>query len=204
MRIRFGSFIIALVAVEIIIGLWIFFAPTKLGGSSTYAVTSGVSMQPLLYKNDLAIVRAQSTYRVGDVVLYNSAVLGKPVLHRIILVQNGHYYFKGDNNNFVDPGYATRSELVGKLWIHVSELGAAVSWLGQPLHTGLLAGFAGMFVVLAGGKPRRRRRRGGHHGGAVVPPSRPTRTEEQSWLRKEEILDTRTALRTEIGEEAHR
>jgi signal peptidase I len=84
-------------------------------------VTAGVSMQPLLYKNDLAIVRAQSTYHVGDVVLYNSAVLGRPVLHRIILIQNGQYYFKGDNNNFVDPGYATRSELVGKLWVHVPD-----------------------------------------------------------------------------------
>ena len=109
MRVRFGTVVIALVLAQLAIVLWIFFAPSQLGGSSTYAVTSGVSMQPLLYKNDLAIVRAQSTYHVGDVVLYNSAVLGEPVLHRIILIQNGQYYFKGDNNDFVDPGYATRS-----------------------------------------------------------------------------------------------
>ena len=75
MRIRSRMFVVAFVAVEVAVGLWIFFAPTKLGGSSTYAVTAGVSMQPLLYKNDLAIVRSQSTYHVGDVVLYNSAVL---------------------------------------------------------------------------------------------------------------------------------
>jgi signal peptidase I len=190
------------VVAEIVVVLWIFFAPTKLGGSSTYAVTSGVSMQPLLYKNDLAIVRTQSTYHVGDVVLYNSAVLGKPVLHRIILIQNGHYYFKGDNNDFVDPGYATRSELVGQLWIHVPELGAAVSWLGQPLHAGLLAGFASLFVVLAGGDPRRRRRRR-HHGGATLPSSSPTRKEEQPWARKKEGRDV-TMITAGIGAEAHR
>jgi signal peptidase I len=203
MRIRPRTFVVAFVAVEVAIGLWIFFAPTKLGGSSTYAVTSGVSMQPLLYHNDLAIVRAQSTYHVGDVVLYNSAVLGKPVLHRIILIQNGQYYFKGDNNNFVDPGYATRSELVGKLWIHIPEFGAVASWFGQPLHAGLLAGFASMFVVLAGGKPRRRRRRRSHHGGATFPSISPRRTEEQSWPRKEESLDTTTEPRVEIGEGHH-
>ena len=132
MRIRFGTVVLALVVAQLAIVAWIFFAPTNLGGSSTYAVTSGISMQPLLYKNDLAIVRAQSTYRVGEVVLYHSAVLGEPVLHRIILIQNGQYYFKGDNNDFVDPGYATRSELVGALWVHVPEVGAAIIWLGRP------------------------------------------------------------------------
>jgi signal peptidase I len=202
MRIRSRTLVAAFVAVEVTIGLWIFFAPTKLGGSSTYAVTSGVSMQPLLYHNDLAIVRSQSTYRVGEVVLYHSAVLDKPVLHRIILIQNGQYYFKGDNNNFVDPGYATRSELIGKLWIHIPELGAVVGWFGQPLHAGLLAGFASMFVVLAGGKQRRRRRRRSHHGSAALPSPSPTRTEEQSWPRKEESLDTSTIMA--IGGEAHR
>ena len=171
MRVRFGTVVIALVLAQLAIVLWIFFAPSQLGGSSTYAVTSGVSMQPLLYKNDLAIVRAQSTYHVGDVVLYNSAVLGEPVLHRIILIQNGQYYFKGDNNDFVDPGYATRSELVGTLWVHVPEIGAAVNWLGQPLHAGLLAGFAAMFLVLAGGAPRRRRRRRHHSVTALTPAS---------------------------------
>jgi signal peptidase I len=203
MRIRSRAFVVALVLAEIAVGLWIFFAPTKLGGSSTYAVTAGVSMQPLLYKNDLAIVRAETSYHVGDVVLYNSAVLGRPVLHRIILIQNGQYYFKGDNNNFVDPGYATRSELVGKLWVHVPDVGAAVEWFGQPFHAALLAGVASMFVVLAGGKPRRRRRRRRHHGGVALPPYSQTRTEEQPWPRKEEGLDTST-ITAGIGEGAHR
>jgi signal peptidase I len=203
MRIRSRAFVVALVAAEILVGLWIFFAPTNLGGSSTYAVTDGVSMQPLLYKNDLAIVRAQTSYHVGDVVLYHSAVLGKPVLHRIILIQNGQYYFKGDNNNFVDPGYATRSELVGKLWVHVPEVGAAAGWLGQPFHAALLAGSASMFVMLAGGKPRRRPRRRRHHGISALPPTSPTSTEEQPWPRKEERPDAKAAPRAEIAG-AHR
>ncbi len=108
-----------IVAAAVLFGVWSFFAPTKLGGTTTYSITDGVSMHPLLYKGDFAVIRAQSSYHVGEVVLYESQVLHKPVLHRIILIQNGNYFFKGDNNDFVDPGYATRSELIGALWFHV-------------------------------------------------------------------------------------
>src|SRR3984957_10096570 len=146
------------VGVTVFLVLWILFAPTKLGGSTTYSITDGVSMQPLLYKNDLALVRAQSSYHVGDVVLYQSQVLHRPVLHRIILIQNGNYFFKGDNNSFVDPGYATCGELTGKLWFHIGGVGAALGWFGKPLHAAPLAGIAAMVVVLTGATTTKRKR----------------------------------------------
>ncbi len=156
--------ICAVAGAALIVGLWVFFAPTKLGGSTTYTVTSGISMQPMLYKGDLALVRSQSTYHVGDVVLYESQVLHRPVLHRIILIQNGNYFFKGDNNGFVDPGYATRAELVGKLWFHIGGAGSVLSWFGKPAHAAPIAMVAVIAVVLTSSKTtkrkRRRRRRG--------------------------------------------
>src|SRR5580692_348157 len=112
-----------IVGVAIFIGFWAFFAPVKLGGSVTYSITDGISMQPLLYKNDLALIRPEPNYSVGNVVLYESQVLHRPVLHWIYLIQNGDYFFKGDNNKFVDPGYATRSELIGQLWFHIPWVG---------------------------------------------------------------------------------
>jgi signal peptidase I len=152
-----------IVAAAVLFGAWTFFAPTKLGGTTTYSITDGISMNPLLYKGDFAVIRAQSSYHVGEVVLYQSQVLHRPVLHRIILIQNGNYFFKGDNNDFVDPGYATRSELIGGLWFHIPHVGAILGWFGVPAHASLLAGFAAMVVVLTGArtsKGRRRRRRG--------------------------------------------
>ena len=153
-----------IVAAAVLFGVWTFFAPTKLGGTTTYSVTDGISMNPLLYKGDFAVVRAQSSYHVGEVVLYQNQVLHKSVLHRIYLIQNGNYFFKGDNNDFVDPGYATRSELIGALWFHIPRLGAVLGWFGVPAHASLLAGIAAMAVVLTGAKTskggRRRRRRG--------------------------------------------
>jgi signal peptidase I len=144
----------------VILGLLVFFAPAKLGGSVTYSITDGISMQPLLHKNDLALVRAQASYHVGEVVLYQSQVLNRPVLHRIILIQNGNYFFKGDNNNFVDPGYATRSELVGKLWLHIPKAGAVLGWFGKPLHAAFIAGLTVMALVLTGFETTERKRRG--------------------------------------------
>jgi len=149
-------------AAVIIVGLWINFSPTKLGGSTTYAITDGISMQPLLHAGDLAVIRVQPSYRVGEVVLYQSQVLHKPVLHRIILIQNGNYFFKGDHNGFVDPGYATRSELIGELWFFVPSVGTPLIWFAKPLHSGLLAGAAAMLLVLVGfGTPTRNRRKRG-------------------------------------------
>ncbi len=140
-------------------GFWLFLAPTQLGGSSTYSTTSGISMQPMMHKGDLAVVRSQAHYRVGEVVLYQSPTLHRPVLHRIIVIQNGRYYFKGDNNNFVDPGFATRDELVGALWVHVPVAGRVVAWIGKPAHAALLSGIAVALLFLGGATATRRRRR---------------------------------------------
>ena len=141
---------------------WLFLAPTRVGGSTIYSITEGNSMQPLLHRSDLALLRTQSSYRVGDVVLYQSPILHRPVLHRILVIQNGHYFFKGDNNDFVDPGYATRAELLGRLWVRVPWVGRAVAWLGKPMHAALFAALV-VLLVLLGGAPvargRRRRRR---------------------------------------------
>lgn len=155
---------LGLLGLAAVAAAWLFLAPAQVGGSTIYSITEGNSMQPLLHKNDLALLRSQSSYNVGDVVLYNSPVLHRPVLHRILVIQGGHYFFKGDNNDFVDPGYATRAELVGKLWVRAPGVGLVVGWLGKPLHAALFAAAIVMLVLLGGAAPatrrRRRRRRG--------------------------------------------
>ena len=167
-RIAVGlAFLAALVA------MFVFFAPSQLGGSTTYSITAGISMEPMLHKGDLVLVRAQPTYKVKDVVLYQSPVLHRPVLHRILVIQHGHYFFKGDNNNFVDPGYATRSELTGKLWLRAPALGGVLGWVGTPSHAGIVAALTVVFLLLSGtGVTKRRRRR---RGPTPAKPPRATR-----------------------------
>jgi signal peptidase I len=148
-----------ILVLAVLVLFWVYFAPVQLGGSTYYSATVGISMEPLFHKGDLAIVRRSSSYRVGEIVLYESAILHRPVLHRIFVIQNGHYFFKGDNNDFVDPGYATSSDLLGKLWIHVPKAGRILSWFGAPAHTALLGGVAATFLFMGGFRKKKRRRR---------------------------------------------
>ena len=110
-------------ALALFLAALFFFAPVQVGGSTSYVVTEGVSMLPSLHGGDLAVVRSHSSYRVGDAVLYNSPVLHRPVLHRIVAIRDGRYFFKGDNNGFVDPGSVAQGALVGELWFHVPRVG---------------------------------------------------------------------------------
>ena len=41
--------------------------PQRWGGTMTYVITSGVSMQPSFAQGDLAVLRTSGDYRVGDV-----------------------------------------------------------------------------------------------------------------------------------------
>jgi signal peptidase I len=145
-----------------VLALWcVFFAPVQLGGSTLFSSTVGDSMEPRFHKGDLAVIRVASSYRVGEIVLYHSTVLNRPVLHRIIVIQDGHYYFKGDHNDFVDPGYVTRGALLGKLWFRVPRAGLVLGWFGAPAHAAILAGLAAVFLILGGGRKTTRRRRHG-------------------------------------------
>jgi signal peptidase I len=147
--------------------LW-FFAPAQLGGAASYTATVGTSMEPLFHKGDLAITKPAASYRVGDVVLYESPVFNRPVLHRILVIQHGHYFFKGDNNDFVDPGYVTRDRLRGKLWLHVPNAGVALSWFGKPAHSAAIAGLAVLLLVLGGAQTAVHRRRRGRRRSATA------------------------------------
>jgi signal peptidase I len=136
---RAGGAALALAALGTV---WFFLAPGVLGGSTDYVVTSGISMQPRFHTGDLALVRASSDYRVGEIVAYRSQMLHTIVLHRIVARDGGRYVFKGDNNNFRDPEHPTRAQLVGRLWLQLPGVGAKLAWLGTPRIIGVLAGLA--------------------------------------------------------------
>ena len=162
-RIRLRS-CLATLAVLVVAGVaWFYFGPTNIGGSTRYVVTSGVSMEPRFHTGDLAIVRPAANYRVGEIVAYWSTLLHTVVLHRIIARDGNRYVFKGDNNHFIDPVRPTRSELLGKLWIHVPHLGRVLQMLHTRVAAALLCAVVGLlalFGVKETGRRRRRRRKG--------------------------------------------
>src|SRR5690349_18564899 len=94
-------------------GIWVLLAPPALGGRTSYVVTSGVSMQPLFHTGDLALVRTQSSYAVGEIVAYRSPTLGEVVLHRIHTGDAQGFRTKGDNNSWLDPDTVRPDQILG-------------------------------------------------------------------------------------------
>lgn len=135
---------------------WLALAPTALGGSSTYVTTYGTSMEPALHQGDLAIVRAQPSYRVGDIVAYRSSSLRAIVLHRIIGRDGERFVFKGDNNTWVDTDQPSARALVGKMEMRLPGFGKHVQRVASPSGVATLATLT---ALPAAGKGRRRRRR---------------------------------------------
>jgi signal peptidase I len=137
---------------------WFYLAPTQLGGSATYVVTHGISMEPRFHTGDLAIVRSRSSYHVGEVVAYHNHQLHTIVLHRIIGREGDKYLFKGDNNDFVDPERPVASQLIGSLWIHIPGAGVRLQSIRSPAVMGGLI-FVGMLLLFGGAFTQRRRER---------------------------------------------
>ncbi|HEX4279763.1 MAG TPA: signal peptidase I [Solirubrobacteraceae bacterium] len=144
----------------VLVGLaWFYAVPARIGGFTTYVVTHGVSMEPRFHSGDLALVRPASHYKVGEIVAYRSSLLHELVMHRIVAINGGHYTFKGDNNNFLDPVHPTRSQLIGKLWLHVPRGAVVLEWLHSPVVDGVICGLLGLFLLYGFGEKERRRRR---------------------------------------------
>ena len=135
--------------------LWLALAPAALGGSSTYVTTYGISMEPSLHRGDLAIVRAQPTYHVGDIVAYHSESLHTVVLHRIIGRDGDRFVFKGDNNTWTDTDHPAASALIGRMEMKLPGVGSRVQQVASPTGFGALAAAMALPVTLKG---RRRRR----------------------------------------------
>jgi signal peptidase I len=123
---------------------WMTLAPTQLGGSVTYVIVDGNSMEPGFHLGDLVLVRTEPSYQVGDAVTYQNKEMGKFVFHRIIKTDLDRFILKGDNNSWLDSYHPTQNEIVGKLWVHIPKLGKAIGWVRLPINLA-------MTMVLLGG-----------------------------------------------------
>lgn len=131
MKVRTIAGLLVVVAVAT---LFVAYAPTNLGGHTTYMSTYGTSMLPRFHAGDLAVVQPATDYHVGEIVAYHSSTLhGATVLHRIVAIDAGRFTFKGDHNRFLDPAHPTAHEIVGRLRLSVAHGGAIRSLLARPL-----------------------------------------------------------------------
>jgi hypothetical protein len=113
---------------------------------------------------DLVLLRHESSYHAGEVAEYHNAQLGVTVMHRIVAIDDDHYVFKGDNNDFTDTYEPTAGQIVGAEWIHLAGRGNILLALRVPVIGAVVLGLMWLFVFLPrpGSRRKRRRRRHAH------------------------------------------
>jgi signal peptidase I len=136
-------------------GLWATLAPPQLGGRTMLATSYGSSMEPMIHRGDVIVLRKGGPAKVGDVVGYRSELIGRLVVHRVHRIEDGKLVLKGDNNDFLDPDLVPQSAVVGHLVYHVPQAGFVMEELRKPQSAAGLGVLAAFF--LAGGSGRKRR-----------------------------------------------
>ena len=146
--------LVTLAPLLLLLGAVYFLRPPFLGGSVTYVMVSGHSMEPTMHTGDLALAWRQDRYGVGDVVAFRAEQGERSgmVIHRVIGgdSQQG-YRMQGDNNDWVDPWEPTPAQVAGKAFFFVPRLGALFGYLqGDPLRLALAVGGLSIYFSLAG------------------------------------------------------
>lgn len=137
--------------------IWVLFAPVQFGGTASYVIIAGASMEPALHQGDLVITRVAQTYAVGDVTAYAHPKVG-PVIHRIIEREGAHYTLQGDNNEWIDSYRPVNAEILGKSWLHIPGAAEKLLWLRTPIGLTLLSLSIGiMFLVTIANRNERQK-----------------------------------------------
>lgn len=131
----------------LLVAAWVALVPPQLGGRSTFVIVNGNSMEPVLQRGDLVIIRAAASYQIGEIVTYRHPQIG-PVIHRIIKRDGDFFIFKGDHNGWIDSYAPTQAELIGRLWLYVPGAGKMLGWLRKPLGMALLVGMIGCVLMI--------------------------------------------------------
>lgn len=132
----------------VMVGLYALAGPTALGGSASYVIVDGTSMEPTYRDGDLVIAYAGASYDVGDVIVYDAPVrdtesqdLEFNVVHRVVDRVEGGYRTQGDNRGEPDGWIAADDAVYGSVRLHVPYGGRIATLLKQPsVIVGLVAG----------------------------------------------------------------
>ena len=110
------------------------------------AVVQSGSMEPTFYKGDLLFVKEKDTYKVGDIVVYQSD--GILVVHRIIEIDGDTVTTKGDANNVSDEPF-DKSNIKGSVSFRIAYIGYAIDFLKTPIGILVIIGCAVLLLELS-------------------------------------------------------
>ncbi len=117
----------------------------SMGTSNPLVVVESESMLPTLEVGHLLVLqaRAPEQIQVGNIIVFNAAYHTKPIVHRIVEIQNVtgelHYYTLGDNNDLRDPGYRLHEDIIGVVVLAVPYVGHVTLFLHEPYGFAIVA-----------------------------------------------------------------
>ena len=101
-------------------------------GYLSFLVVLTDSMEPTIPRGSLAVAVKTNGYTVGDIILFK--VYSRPVLHRIVSVEDGWYRTKGDDNTCRDPWRVPMDAVGCKLITAIPCLGYILWALKKPIY----------------------------------------------------------------------
>jgi len=131
--------------------LWLL--PVNLGGTASFIIVTGTSMEPTLISGDLAFLKKQDSYQNGDIVAFyvNEGI----VIHRIIGGSSEEgFLMQGDNKNSTDPWEPTQNEILGRMVFHIPGGGGFLQILRQKQ---ILVALGGLAVLLVMDEPAKKK-----------------------------------------------
>ena len=142
-----------LILVSLVVGLKIYawnarsltgnVLPMPFGYGGAVVLTG--SMEPAIMVDELIIVKAEDSYEVGDVVVYQSGSM--MVVHRIMDMDGERVITRGDANN-MDDSPVELAQIKGKVIYHIPKVGGVVRILKTPAATLVLIVAAVLSVEL--------------------------------------------------------
>ena len=158
---------------EAVVLLWLFL-PTNLGGSTSFIVVNGRSMEPIYRSGDLIITRRQMECRIGDIITFaardpQTGRISGNVVHRI---RSGSpddgFITRGDNKSDDDPWRPKLDDILGKVWFHIPRAGQLVVQARTPRTLAILIGGFAIIGLVGGAETKRRIRRRGREGKMAI------------------------------------
>jgi len=113
-------------------------------------------MEPRLHTGDLVFAEAQSSYAIGDVVVYRVPAgeqgAGAQIVHRIVGGDPVHgFVIQGDNKPAPDPWRPKLGDIVGHSWLELPGSGRLLQIIRQPLViASFLGGIAFLWILTFG------------------------------------------------------
>lgn len=170
---RLGRWGVVLVGTLLFAATVFVMLPQQLGGRDTYVMVAGHSMEPTMHLGDLAVIRTEARYDIGDVIAYrvpgHAFDAGAIVIHRIVggTARTG-FTTRGDNNSYNDPWHPRPKDALGARVARVPGVGIVLSQLRGPVP---LAAFAAFMAVICGFELVRPRPRLVRRGRRLAPTS---------------------------------